>query len=87
MYETGVIVDAADVAKQAIPKETNTPAIHETVKDKIFNVTPEVIAALSQEVTPVVTNTPAPQVSAIESVSAELNPNTNLETALKNFSN
>lgn len=87
MYVTGVIVDAADVAKQAIPKETNTPAIHETVKDKLFNVTPEVIAALSQEVTPIVTNTPAPQVSAIESVSAELNPNTNLVTALNNFSN
>ena len=37
MYVTGVVVDAADVAKQAIPKDTPTPiGIHETIKNKLL---------------------------------------------------
>ena len=86
MYVTGVVVDAADVAKQAIPKDTPTPiGIHETIKNKLFNVTPEVITALSKEVKPIVT--PTPKISAIETVSSDLKPNTNLVNALNSFSN
>ena len=56
MYVTGLIVDLAGMAKQAITPGENlkTIGIHDTVKDKLFNVTPEIIAELSKEVTPIV---------------------------------
>ena len=81
-----MIVNVANVAKQAIPQETKEPVgIHETIKDKLFNVTPEVITALSKEVTPIYAQ--AAQTSAIEKASEELNANSNLSIALNNFSN
>ena len=81
-----MIVNVANVAKQAIPQETKEPVgIHETIKDKLFNVTPEVITALSKEVTPIYAQ--ATQTSAIEKASEELNANSNLSIALNNFSN
>lgn len=98
MFVTGVINDIAVMAKQvAATNENKTPiGIHETLKDKLFNVTPAVIKALSKEVTPIVNYTENPEVlptasienqNTIEFVSKELKENTNLANALNKFSN
>lgn len=104
MYVTGLIVDLAGMAKQAMtPGENLKPlGIHDTEKDKLLNVTPEVIAALSKEVTPIVNYSDAQKSVqtlasengnyqsfdvSIDSVSQDLKPNTNLSNALNRFSN
>lgn len=104
MYVTGLIVDLAGMAKQAMtPGENLKPiGIHDTVKDKLFNVTPEIIAELSKEVTPIVNYSDAQKSVqtlasengnyqsfdvSIDSVSQDLKPNTNLSNALNRFSN
>lgn len=98
MFVTGVINDIAGIAKQvAASNENKIPVgIHETLKDKLFNVTPAVIKALSKEVTPIVNYTRNPEIvptdaienqNTIEFVSKELKENTNLSNALNKFSN
>lgn len=102
MYVTGVIVDIAGMAKQAVVPENSKPSeIHETMNDKLFNVTPEVIAALSKDVTPLVNTDSSRSAeyvsqeegtyqsfeSGIDNVSQELKPNTNLSNTLNRYSN
>ena len=92
MYVTGLIVDLAGMAKQVRTPNENLKSIgiHDTVKDKLFNATPEVIAALSKEVTPIVAQKNMTYQSSdvsIDSVSQGLKANTNLSNALNRFSN
>ena len=96
MYVTGVVVDITDTTRRVMtPGENLNPlGIHEDVGGKLFNVTPEVIASFTQNVTPLVYTTPsAPNNEtyqdfeySIDTVSKSLKPNTNLTNVLTKYS-
>lgn len=98
MYVTGVIVDIANMTKQAMtPGENLNPIqIQEDSGRKLFEVTSDTIATFTKDVTPLVYTSQNAQAQeqegyqsfeySIDTVSQGLKPNTNLSNALSKFS-
>ena len=95
MYVTGIISDIAGISKQLVKQYNNSKTIgvyDDIGKDKLFNVTPDVITALSREATPIVGTensklTDSTLDESIDSVSKKLRLNTHLFASLSRFSN